>query len=542
MSALTRRIGEFRTAANGRPRPLPYPIAPRLLFGDVNFWIRPFNIGHSRVPAPGAADPCRVNLFLSSYSNMLQLTSAYSNTDLAYRCILAGVGWNGVESDVVEHKMITGLYWPRVTGYDATMRAQRHHSIGKIFVFLPWLFLLPLSASGEIKDQHSVETIVAALKSPIPPQVIQEARSFDDKLMSQGQMEGTKVYLVTDERSSRANALVHKLLEAMGEDTQHWVVRVLDTDPPIANAFVTGGKYIYVYTGLINAVTSDDELAFVLSHELGHSLLKHRLRAKEDVTSTIAGVAMIGALLSRKHRENLTEFAKFTTASYSRGDEEEADAIAVAISRRAGFDPLRGVDFFSRMKRERDKANEEAQRLLAQARQQVEQGQATCQQLTKQYNSSWQYQTPGNANKVNAVCRDAENKRLHYNQAVQQYNLAMQQEQLSSFFSTHPQDQNRIAAVAALTDYVYKRRDLQSLTQYQQSYRVMTALQQVDSVLLKPPAQSVTTSSASGDIAPKRATNTGLSEQLMQLKRAHDQGLITDAEYDKKRQQVLNRY
>lgn len=119
----------------------------------------------------------------------------------------------------------------------------------RIITLLFGAALFPLSVSAQFKDQHSVEAIVAALKSPIPPQLVKEARDFDDKLMSAGHTEDGKVYLVTDERSTRANAMVRKLLEAMGEDPSHWVVRVLDTDPPVANAFVTGGKYVYVYTG-----------------------------------------------------------------------------------------------------------------------------------------------------------------------------------------------------------------------------------------------------------------------------------------------------
>jgi len=333
--------------------------------------------------------------------------------------------------------------------------------------------------------------------------------------------------------------MVRHLLEPMGEDPSHWVVRVLDTDLPVANAFVTGGKYIYVYTGLINEAKSDDELAFVLSHEMGHSLLKHQARAQEDATSTIAGLAVLTAMLSKKHKDDYLDFAKIVTVSYGRVDEEEADAIAVTITRRAGFDPLRGADFFSRVKREQDRAQQDTQQLLAKMRQEVEHTQATCQQWTQQYTSSPQYQTQENANEVNAVCSDAEARRLHYNQTVQQYNVAMQQQQLDSFFATHPQEQNRIGAIAALTDYVHERRDLESLSKFQQSYRVMLALQQVDSILLKPLAP---TPVPAADSPARTPAGPDLAEQLAQLKRAHDQGLITDAEYERKRQEILNRY
>ncbi len=421
------------------------------------------------------------------------------------------------------------------------MLATLQHLGWKLSFFFIWVLIIPTSTQAQFNDQHSVEAIVATLKSPIPHEAVKEARDFDDKLMAEGQLEGGKVYLVTDERSVRANALVRKLLEAMGEDSQHWVVRVLDTDPQIMNAFVTGGKYIYVFTGLIKETASDDELAFVLSHELGHSLLKHGLRAKEDITSTIAGIAELIALFS-KNAEDYTGFSKFIKSSYNRVDEEEADAIAVAIVRRIGMDPLRGSDFFSRGKRRDEKTLQETQQRLVQMQQDVQQAQANCQQWHKWYNSSLLNQTQGNANKVNAICRDAENKGLQYNQLVQEYNLALKQQKLDSFFSTHPQDQARISAIAALTDYIYGRRDLQSLSRFQQSYRIMLALKQIDSVLLKPPAKSVISPNAVSTSPSKPSTSTELSEQLMQLKRAREEGLITDAEYEQKRQQILNRY
>ena len=102
-----------------------------------------------------------------------------------------------------------------------------------------------------------------------------------------GKVGGERIYLVTDNRSQRVNALVSKLIRAMGEDDKDWVVRVLDTNPQSANAFVYGGKYIYVYTGLIKEASSDDELAVVLGHELGHSLTRLPARGAKPFGSGV---------------------------------------------------------------------------------------------------------------------------------------------------------------------------------------------------------------------------------------------------------------
>jgi predicted Zn-dependent protease len=396
--------------------------------------------------------------------------------------------------------------------------------------------------SSQLKDQHSVEAVIEALSEPISTEVIKEARDFDDDLMAKGEIDGTKVYLVTDERSIRVNTITKALLEAMGENPSHWVVRVLASDPPVTNAFVTGGKYIYVYTGLISEAASEDELAFVLAHELGHSLLKHGTRARNDISTTVAGISAIAAAFSKNHKDDYLAVAKLATSAYSRVDEEEADAMAVAIIRRAGLDPLRGADFFSRSKHQQDKFQQKNQNTLDVMLFEAQQARANCQQLLQQFNSSSVYKTQENANKVNAVCQDAENKRLQYNQLLQQSYIQDGQRKLDGFFASHPQDQNRVAAIAALNDHLQGRRELQSLDKFQQSYRVMSALQKTNSVLLQKPLQtSISASPKTGDVT-SQTPHSELVEQLAQLKRALEQGLITKEEYDNKRQMILSRF
>jgi hypothetical protein len=97
------------------------------------------------------------------------------------------------------------------------------------------------------EDQHDVSVIGKALMAPIPPEAVSAAQKFDDSLMTSGAVEGEKVYLVTDDRLVRTQGLVRKLLTAMNEDEGKWATRVLDTEEPMVNAFVAGGKYIYIW-------------------------------------------------------------------------------------------------------------------------------------------------------------------------------------------------------------------------------------------------------------------------------------------------------
>lgn len=399
--------------------------------------------------------------------------------------------------------------------------------------------IVPTAVIGA--DQHSVEAIIAALKSPISPEAASQAREIDDQIMSTGAVDDARVYLVTDERSTRVNTMVAGLLSGTGQNSSEWVVRVLDTNPQVVNAFVAGGKYVYVYSGLLTQKPSDDELAFILAHELGHSLLKHQQRQGDDASSTWATIAGLAALLSEKHSEALTNVATAITSSYNRRDEEEADALAACIARRAGYDPLRGADFFTRGKREQDENLERFNAALTQGKLDYDQALAGCVENKELFDSSSDYQTQENADKVNAMCADAEEKRLRYNQAIEQNNAEQVEEQRNVLLSTHPQDQSRVGAIAALADFLAGRREVSTLAKYEQSSRVIAALRQEGSDLLKPASAAAATSPSTSETSPASG-KASLEEQLKQLQRARDQGLITQEEYEKKRQEILARY
>ena len=417
----------------------------------------------------------------------------------------------------------------------------RHHVLRAV-VSIVTATLLPLAAFGEANDEHAVEAIVAALKSPISAQASTQAREMDDKILSGGETQNNRVYLVTDARADHVTSLARTILQAGGEDPSSWVVRVLDTTPKTVNAFVFGGRYIYVYTGLLEQNPSTDELAFILSHELGHSLLKHGERKANDASTTLSNLAGLAALLSPKNKDVLSNVSAGISSAYSRLDEEEADALGVCIARRGGYDPMRGVDFFTRMIRDREASRQQRDQLLAQAKTAYEQSLASCTQNKQLFNSSLSYQTQTNADKVNAMCADAETKRLRFNEVVEWYNANLAQDQHNRLLGDHPQDQARIATLAALTDFLGGRRDLESLSKYRQTYRVMSAVQQSRADLMKVDPQVTQTAASPKDTVATPSSGRTLEEELKQLKRAHDQGLITDAEYERKRQEVLARY
>jgi hypothetical protein len=236
-----------------------------------------------------------------------------------------------------------------------------------------------------------------------------------------------------------------------------------------------GGQFIYVYTGLIDSAESDDELAFILGHEISHSLLKHSLRRSEDFSTLLANITDLGSALSRSagRKETLGLVGGAIRSAYSREDEREADALGAYIAKRASYDPARGIAFFVRLANRENSINAQNQAQLSTAKQNVEQQNANCQNLQNQWNSQPRIRTPQNAQIVNSTCQNAQVNTQKYNAVVKQYSGGQLR---SALLATHPADQDRMTALAATTDYLNGRRTLDSLSGIGQGYNVFLAL------------------------------------------------------------------
>ena len=132
------------------------------------------------------------------------------------------------------------------------------------------------------------------------------------------------------------NGVARKLWLQVARKDVPYSVHVID-DPTI-NSFTIGGGYIYVNTGLLDFVQSDDELAGVIGHETGHNERRHTVtfQAKEAVASLLFGLA---GVLSPA----LFSFGQVveagTLAKIQRVQELQADQYGVLLMSRAGYDP-----------------------------------------------------------------------------------------------------------------------------------------------------------------------------------------------------------
>lgn len=104
------------------------------------------------------------------------------------------------------------------------------------------------------------------------------------------------------------------------------------------NAFSFGGGYIFMCQGLLTLLDTDEELAFIMAHEMGHAALRHSGKQMRKARSVI--IAQIVLAIASKGQANSTlgALGQAAMASYSREDERAADAFAVDLYLAAGFD------------------------------------------------------------------------------------------------------------------------------------------------------------------------------------------------------------
>ena len=112
------------------------------------------------------------------------------------------------------------------------------------------------------------------------------------------------------------------------------------------NAFALPGGFVYVSRGLLPIVNSEDELAGVVGHEIGHVAARHSVQ-RLSAAAPFAIVGGVTGAVTGIVSDNLSDAVMGITgfagsiflAPYSRSQEREADEVGVDLAAATGYDP-----------------------------------------------------------------------------------------------------------------------------------------------------------------------------------------------------------
>lgn len=154
---------------------------------------------------------------------------------------------------------------------------------------------------------------------------------IQDKYLDQGKKVNAELDMLAYKRLQRIFDPVHQVSHLRDEE---WNVVLLPEDS--FNAFVTGGTYVLVHKGLMDQVQSDDELAYILGHEIAHVAANHVYEGQSY---------NVGALIAGSKSVKRSTFQ----AAYTHENEEEADKVGLLYATLAGFDPMASKESWERM-------------------------------------------------------------------------------------------------------------------------------------------------------------------------------------------------
>lgn len=198
----------------------------------------------------------------------------------------------------------------------------------------------------------------------VPPQPLRlQAEHYVAAHINEGDYREIK----TGPEHKRVVNVIERLAKAAGYPPRSFPVHLLDAGEEV-NAAAFNGASIVVYKELLKRVVSDEELATVLGHEIGHIVASHYKDKDEEENRAAAvniGSGLLGAAAniatSAAGYSGAADLAGDATeaasgavgygavvGSFNRTQEYEADHLGLIIMAKAGYDPHTAIGFWQR--------------------------------------------------------------------------------------------------------------------------------------------------------------------------------------------------
>ena len=231
---------------------------------------------------------------------------------------------------------------------------------------LLFLLIAAISAAAMVNPPQAVRPCSAAKNKMDDVYCIGHRRVARRSLISVSKaMAMGKQYAEKIERSSKIikdpviTEYVNRVEQNIAENSDSKIpVMVGVIESPEINAFTLPGGYIFVNTGLLQAVDNEAELAAVLAHETGHVACRHEV--SNMTRRELLQYAMIPLMFTPMSypvylgvTEGLNLGIPLAFLKFSRDEEHEADFLGLQYLWKAGYDPNAFVGIFSKIIQQR---------------------------------------------------------------------------------------------------------------------------------------------------------------------------------------------
>jgi len=190
--------------------------------------------------------------------------------------------------------------------------------------------------------------LILALSSLVPPAVFSITVKEEEDMSRQMLAMIHKYYEIVDDPAvvTYVNEIGNRILSALPQQPFKYHFYVIKED--VYNAFATPAGHIFVYTGLLDAMVEEEELAGILGHEIAHVYCRHISqkieRSKKIGVATLAGIAAgillgVGGAGEAASAVTMGSMAAGQSAelSYSRENEMQADQFGLKFITEAGY-------------------------------------------------------------------------------------------------------------------------------------------------------------------------------------------------------------
>jgi Zn-dependent protease with chaperone function/WD40 repeat protein len=192
--------------------------------------------------------------------------------------------------------------------------------------------------------------------APASPQLILIGRNQEIEIGKEVAAELEKQYGVWDdpEQTRRIERIGKSLVAVCERKDMPYTFKILDERKEL-NAMTAPGGFIYITRALLEALESDDEVAFVLGHEIGHVSGDH---IRKQLSQAIAGSILLDILTggsSQLVRIGADIMFSLYQSGYSRQHERDADTRGVRYMKAAGYNPVAAITALKKLGMERYK-------------------------------------------------------------------------------------------------------------------------------------------------------------------------------------------